>query len=90
LFRRRLDLARARLLAATDTATVTTVALECGFVNVGAFADRYRRAFGELPSQTLKSATQGSLRRTPDFPDRSQHRQDADRPELRRSQLRRP
>jgi transcriptional regulator GlxA family with amidase domain len=54
LFERRLDLARTRLLVATDEMTVTTVALECGFVNAGAFADRYRRAFGELPSQTLR------------------------------------
>jgi AraC-like DNA-binding protein len=57
LFECRLELARARLTSATDATTVTAVALECGFVNVGAFADRYRRAFGELPSQTLKNAT---------------------------------
>jgi AraC-like DNA-binding protein len=60
LFRRRLDLARARLSAPTATMTVTAVALECGFVNVGAFADRYRRAFGELPSQTLRRVVRKS------------------------------
>lgn len=59
LFKRRLDLARARLATATHATTVTAVAVECGFVNVGAFADRYRRAFGELPSQTLKNAVRG-------------------------------
>ena len=57
LFKRRLDLARARLLSRNRHDTVTAVALECGFVNVGAFAHRYRRAFGELPSQTLRSVT---------------------------------
>jgi AraC-like DNA-binding protein len=56
LFARRLELARAQLTAATDTMTVTQVALECGFVNVGAFAGRYYEAFGELPSHTLKRA----------------------------------
>jgi AraC-like DNA-binding protein len=57
LFRRRLDLARAQLAVATDGSTVTGVALDCGFVNVGAFAKRYRSVFGELPSQTLRSAS---------------------------------
>lgn len=57
LFKRRLDLARARLLGRNRHDTVTAIALECGFVNVGAFAHRYRRAFGELPSQTLRSVT---------------------------------
>jgi transcriptional regulator GlxA family with amidase domain len=59
LFKCRLDLARARLATATDGMTVTAVALDCGFVNVGAFANRYRRVFGELPSQTLRNASRG-------------------------------
>jgi len=62
LFKRRLDLARARLLSRNRHDTVTAVALECGFVNVGAFADRYRRAFGELPSQTLRGIACGLSR----------------------------
>jgi len=57
LFKRRLGLARARLLSRNRHDTVTAVALECGFVNVGAFADRYRKTFGELPSQTLRGNT---------------------------------
>jgi len=61
LFGRRLELARARLTLATDGMTITAVALECGFVNVGAFADRYRIAFGELPSQTLKRVRRGKV-----------------------------
>jgi AraC-like DNA-binding protein len=65
LFRRRLEIARARLATATDAMTVTAVALDCGFVNVGAFADRYRRAFGELPSQTLKNAARGMPQPSP-------------------------
>jgi AraC-like DNA-binding protein len=65
LFRRRLEIARARLATATDAMTVTAVALDCGFVNSGAFADRYRRAFGELPSQTLKNAARGMPQPSP-------------------------
>ncbi|MEQ1934797.1 MAG: AraC family transcriptional regulator [Fimbriimonadaceae bacterium] len=49
----RLRLARNRLLAATPTTTITEVAIGCGFSNPGAFAARYRAAFGELPSETL-------------------------------------
>jgi AraC-like DNA-binding protein len=54
LFRRRLELARGLLLGADDATSVTAVAVECGFVNVGAFAARYFRAFGERPSETLR------------------------------------
>jgi AraC-like DNA-binding protein len=49
----RLELARVKLLAGHPYTTVTEVALECGFVNLGAFAGHYRRTFGELPSRTL-------------------------------------
>lgn len=62
LFACRLGLARTRLLSPTDQTRVATVAVECGFVNVGAFAARYRSVFGEQPSQTLKMAK--SIRRT--------------------------
>jgi AraC-like DNA-binding protein len=54
LLRQRLELAKAQLLAATDAMTVAQVAVSCGFANPGAFAGRYRRAFGELPSETLR------------------------------------
>ncbi|NJO33547.1 MAG: AraC family transcriptional regulator [Rhodospirillales bacterium] len=54
LFACRLGLARARLLAPTNMSTVAAVAVDCGFVNLGAFAGRYYRAFGERPSETLK------------------------------------
>jgi AraC-like DNA-binding protein len=41
-----------------EGATVTQIALRCGFQNVGHFAHDYRLAFGELPSQTLARARQ--------------------------------
>jgi AraC-like DNA-binding protein len=55
LFDCRLRLARARLTAPASN-TVARIAVECGFTNAGAFAARYRMAFGELPSQTLHRA----------------------------------
>lgn len=51
LKQRRLHLAREKLLEHPDR-TVTEVALDCGFVNVGRFSAAYRERFGELPSET--------------------------------------
>ena len=56
LFDCRLRLARQRLLSAPASSTVARIAIDCGFSNVGAFAARYRAAYGELPSQTLRKA----------------------------------
>jgi AraC-like DNA-binding protein len=53
LIRCRLDLARARLLSPAPLDTVSSIAIDCGFLNLGLFASRYRRTYGELPSQTL-------------------------------------
>jgi AraC-like DNA-binding protein len=53
LFECRLQKARMWLLSASPGASVTSIAIECGFANVGAFAGRYQRTFGELPSETL-------------------------------------
>lgn len=64
LFACRLGLARTRLLAPTDTTTVAAVAVDCGFVNLGAFAGRYHRAFGERPSETLRRGLASSPKRT--------------------------
>lgn len=50
---RRLDEAHQRLSNATQGSTVTSVATELGFFELGRFAMRYRRRFGEPPSATL-------------------------------------
>lgn len=59
LLHRRLNRARQALLAADPLGpdSVTTVALDLGFTELGRFAVRYRQFFGESPSQTLRSRT---------------------------------
>jgi AraC-like DNA-binding protein len=53
--RQRLNAVRHQLAQAhPDRQTVTTVALELGFTELGRFAQRYRDFFGENPSQTLQ------------------------------------
>lgn len=51
--RERFALARRLLLAATPDDSVTTIALNCGFTQLGTFARGYRAIFGEFPSATL-------------------------------------
>jgi AraC-like DNA-binding protein len=55
----RLNRAREMLEQPGEGASVTQIALKCGFQNPGHFARDFRIAFGELPSNTLR----GSLRR---------------------------
>ena len=57
-FARLVRLRRAReLLASGDPSiSVTGVALQCGFENLGHFAGNYRKMFGELPSATISRA----------------------------------
>ena len=50
----RLHHAREKLQSAAAGITVTGIALECGFQNMGHFAISYRKQFGETPSETLK------------------------------------
>lgn len=52
----RLRAAREALLSAHPSTTVTDVATEHGFYELGQFAVRYRQAFGEVPSRTLQQA----------------------------------
>jgi AraC-like DNA-binding protein len=49
----RLKQARQMLDGGNPAISVTGVAFKCGFGNLGHFAADYRRAFGELPSETL-------------------------------------
>ena len=52
---RRLHLARDRLLHnGNPERTVSSVAYDCGFWQLGRFGQAYRKLFGEAPSQTLK------------------------------------
>jgi AraC-like DNA-binding protein len=53
---RRLEIARRRLLMAADDERVIDVAMECGFLHLGRFAEAYRARFSESPSVTLRRA----------------------------------
>jgi AraC-like DNA-binding protein len=56
--------ARARLLGGRNRpTTVTQVALDHGFWELGRFSGSYRAMFGESPSETLRGAQADSLRR---------------------------
>ena len=56
LLRMRLTEARAELQRCDPSASISDVALRCGLTHVGRFAAEYRKAFGELPSATLRRA----------------------------------
>lgn len=63
LARKRLAMARESLLNADPNATsVTQIALSLGFLELGRFAGTYARAFGEWPSQTLRTRRSHSVR----------------------------
>lgn len=47
---------RALLAADPAAATVTEIALVCGFTHLGEFGALYKRTFGEMPKQTLSKA----------------------------------
>jgi transcriptional regulator GlxA family with amidase domain len=52
----RLEAANLRLTAPDEAASVSAVALDCGFTHLGRFAIAYRARFGETPSATLRRA----------------------------------
>ncbi len=52
----RMQHARRMLSSAGPNITVTAVCYACGFGNTGHFARDYGRAFGELPSETIRRA----------------------------------
>jgi AraC-like DNA-binding protein len=55
----RLVHARRALLDPMGSASVTQVAMDSGFTQLGRFAAQYRLQFGEVPSQTLRRVRQG-------------------------------
>lgn len=54
---RRLAAARRLLTAASGRVDVTSVAVRLGFGHVGRFAQLYRQAFGEVPSESLRQSS---------------------------------
>ncbi|WIE74088.1 helix-turn-helix domain-containing protein [Curtobacterium sp. MCJR17_020] len=58
----RLDLARDALAGADADATVTSVAVACGFRHLGRFAAAYSERFGEQPRDTLRHGRQSATR----------------------------
>jgi AraC-like DNA-binding protein len=52
----RMERAREMLAATRPAASVTDVALACGFAHFGRFASVYRERYGEAPSETLRRA----------------------------------
>jgi AraC-like DNA-binding protein len=54
LFRMRLTAARAQLQQSEGTISISEIASRCGLTHLGRFATEYRRAFGALPSATLR------------------------------------
>jgi transcriptional regulator GlxA family with amidase domain len=52
-------LAQARSMLSSmdaESATVTRIAVQCGFLELGRFSLLYRKTFGETPSETLNRA----------------------------------
>jgi AraC-like DNA-binding protein len=54
LTEQRLQSAREKLLTPHLEASVSSIALDCGFINLGRFSQVYRKRFGERPSDTLR------------------------------------
>ena len=54
LTEQRLQSVREKLLKPRPEASVSSIALDCGFIHLGRFSQVYRRRFGERPSDTLR------------------------------------
>lgn len=54
LTEQRLQNAREKLISQNRKSSVSSVALDCGFIHFGRFARIYKRRFGESPSETLQ------------------------------------
>jgi AraC-like DNA-binding protein len=68
LWLRRMHLARRALLGADAQATtVTTIATDCGFWELGRFSVDYHRLFGELPSASLRRPPNRCMTRAPEI-----------------------
>ena len=50
----RLESARQRLILPDRPISVSTVASDCGFGNLGDFSGKYRKKYGESPSETIR------------------------------------
>jgi transcriptional regulator GlxA family with amidase domain len=68
LRRARMAEARARLESPVPGATVTRIALDCGFAHLGRFSQEYAAQFGESPSATLRRAWRGHVPATCHLP----------------------
>ena len=65
---RRMREVREALLHPKLTATVTSIATEFGFVELGRFSVEYRSTFGECPSETLRRSLAGIVSGRPNAP----------------------
>jgi AraC-like DNA-binding protein len=54
LTEQRLQSARRKLLKSHPEASISSIALDCGFTHFGHFSQVYRKRFGERPSDTLR------------------------------------
>ena len=68
LLRVRLAAARTELLRPDSTLSIADVACGCGLPHLGRFAAEYRKAFGELPSTTVRRAREVPERAVADEP----------------------
>lgn len=53
----RYDRVRQRLASAAPNESVSSIAMDCGFLQLGRFSKEYQIRFGERPSETLRKST---------------------------------